>query len=380
MSALHARAPRLELRDAASLAFDLAATSSAGHARKLRLWGRPLRLYANANLSIYVRQRCNAACGFCVEELRPASRGSELAPQRTVLADDAAWLAGLREVLATCGPWLGSVGVTGGEPSRDPLLARILAAMAASGLRRRTMTTNASGLWRAVRRDDGSATTVVDAIADSRLMHLNISRAAVDPQRNAELMAMRGDVDSGGGLDDVALRAAIERVKRAGVSVRLSCVLLRAEVCDLGGIDDYLSFAFGLGVQNVIFRQLMQPDPETTRPVGVARYSERERVALRPLLQQLSSSPSWRFLRQIVGYYYYVEVWQRRVAGTWMTVTFEEADLGHIEAQKRREPGLAHELVYHPNGALCTTWQPWDGALFSATGCPETPARPQRHA
>ncbi len=375
-------APRPELRDQASLAFDLSRTSSAGHARQLRLFGRQLRLYANANLSIYVRQRCNAACGFCVEELRPASRGLELAPQRQVLRDDDAWLAGLHHVLATCAPWIGSVGVTGGEPSRDPLLARILAAMVASGLRRRTMTTNASGLWLPVQTAAGGRQAVADAIAESGLMHLNISRAAVSAADNAALMAMRGEVADGGGLDDDALRAAITRVQRAEVSVRLSCVLLRDGVRDRDGIAAYLAYASGLGVQNVIFRQLMRPDPQTTRPVGVARYSDRQRVELRPLLATLDGDPRWQFLRQIVGYYYYVEVWRCRVQGQAMTVTFEEADLAHIEAQKRADPGLAHELVYHPDGGLCTTWQPWDGQLWSAAGLSRPPSEreSQRHA
>ena len=61
-----------------SEAFDLAANSTGGRTIALDLWGVPRSIYANANLSIYSAQACNARCAFCVEELRPASRGTAL--------------------------------------------------------------------------------------------------------------------------------------------------------------------------------------------------------------------------------------------------------------------------------------------------------------
>ena len=57
-----------------SRAFDLENNSTAKRVVEFELWGQPVRVYANANLSIYSAQRCNARCHFCVEELRPASR------------------------------------------------------------------------------------------------------------------------------------------------------------------------------------------------------------------------------------------------------------------------------------------------------------------
>jgi hypothetical protein len=54
-----------------------------------------------------------------------------------------------------------------------------------------------------------------------------------------------------------------------------------------------------------------------------------------------------------------VEVW--KYGG--MDVVFEEADLARLEATKRAQADLIHELVFHPNARLCSTWQPWDGVL-----------------
>jgi hypothetical protein len=44
-------------------------------------------------------------------------------------------------------------------------------------------------------------------------------------------------------------------------------------------------------------------------------------------------------------------------------VVFEEADLAQLERTKQSMPGVVHELIFHPNARLASTWQPWDGVL-----------------
>ena len=355
-------APDLALRREGAGAYDLQATSTAGHAIELNLWGRPLRVYANANLSVYTRQKCNAKCGFCVEELRPLSRGTSLAAQTSVMTDTDRWLGRLDTSLAALQQLRPSVSITGGEPSRDPALPEILGLLHKHNIRKRTITTNGSGLWL---QREGKA--VVQHLIDGGLQHLNISRAHVDAGRNNRLMAMHGAVADGGGLSDTELRRAICLAREAGMDVRLSAVLLRDGVRDLSCVDDYLRFAASVGCHHVIFRQLMHHDPATTAPTGVARYNGRQRVAMRPILRQLDRLKRFAFVRQVVGYYYYVEVWRTEIAATPVTVTFEGADLGTLERAKQRDRGLVHELVFHPSGDLATTWQPWDGILGPPT-------------
>src|SRR5581483_5460076 len=107
-------------------AFDLYGNSTARRTKRLNLWGRFVDVYANANLSIYSGQTCNARCPFCVEELRPASRGTQLAEQKSVEADDGRYFSALRETLQMLRPLDPTVSVTGGEASKDPRLPRIL--------------------------------------------------------------------------------------------------------------------------------------------------------------------------------------------------------------------------------------------------------------
>lgn len=341
-----------EWRRQKSQAFDLVRTSTAGRTLEVDFWGTKRPVYANANLSVYSAQTCNARCVFCVEELRPASRGGTLVQQKHIERNDERYFAALEQTLICVAPLAPSTSVTGGEPSKDPRLPRIGRTLAKHGTRQRTLTTNGSGLL-----DESEGGRIVDHITAAGISHLNISRAHPNHDRNAQLMSYRD------GLAFAPLRHAISEAQRGGTQVRLSCVLVKGAIDSLPGIVAYLDFAASLGVERVIFRQLMQTDPLTVERNHVVRFSDEHRVQLEPLLDALSDDARFTFVKQIVGYYYYVEVF--RCAG--MTVVFEEADLAQLERMKRAEPELVHELIFHPSGQLCATWQPWDQVLGPLT-------------
>jgi cyclic pyranopterin phosphate synthase len=335
-------------RKAKSAAFDLHTNSTARRTLSFDLWGRRVNAYANANLSIYSAQRCNARCRFCVEELRPASRGTELTQQKSVETNDDSYFTALAVTLEAVRPLNPSVSITGGEPSKDPRLPGVVRLLQCAGARKRTITTNGSGLldWREGRQ-------VIDWLIKGGLSHLNISRAHVDHARNAELMRLRS------GLDPEQLCDVVARAHAGGLRPRLSCVLLQEGVHSLEGIVSYLEFAKSIGIDNVIFRQLMQTDSRTVAPNDVVNYSDKQRVRLEPILEAISADERFAFQRQIIGYYYYVEVWRWR----GIDVVLEEADLAQLENTKRTGDAIIHELVFHPNARLASTWQPWDGVL-----------------
>ncbi|WP_437327113.1 radical SAM protein [Sorangium sp. So ce381] len=345
---MSARPFREEWRRLKSRAFDLKANSTAGDTVRFDLWGRPVEVYRNANFSIYSRQPCNAKCHFCVEELRPASRGRSLSVQKTVEDDDGRYFDAMVASLEALRPLDPTISVTGGEPSHDPRLPRILALGQAHRGRKRTLTTNGSGL---LQQREGKR--VIDWIVDTGIQHLNISRAHPDHDRNARLMVMKD------GLRADELRTVVAAATAGGTRVRLSCVLLDGQIDAVEPIVHYLRFARSLGVDNVIFRQLMKTDPTAVVENHVVKYSDRTRVRLEPLLDALSADARFSFERQIVGYYYYVEVFRFED----MDVVFEEADLAQLEETKRSGPGIVHELIFHPNARLASTWQPWDGVL-----------------
>jgi cyclic pyranopterin phosphate synthase len=328
------------LRAQKSAGFSLRDNSTARRTMKLQLFGRAVDVYANANFSIYSAQTCNARCPFCVEELRPLSLGRELAAQKRVESDDDRYFERLAAALDQVAPLAPTISITGGEASKDPRLPRLLHLLSARDAKKLTLTTNGSGLL-----DVRDGAPLVEHIAQSALRHLNISRAHPDCEKNAQLMGYR----EGLSLDDT--RRALRSIGRA--RPRLSCVLLRRGVGDLDGVIDYLRFAERVGVDNVIFRQLMKSDPATHQTGPVVRFSDSERVQLQPILDALSNHPDFTFQRQIVGYYYYVEVWR------WngIDVVFEEADLAQLERTKLVDRTV-HELVFHPDATLSSTWQP----------------------
>lgn len=335
-------------REQQSAAFDLAANSTAGASITFELWGKPVTVYANANLSIYSAQACNARCAFCVEELRPASRGVALDAQKTVERDGERYFAALGNVLHALKPLNPSVSVTGGEPSQDIRLPRILRTLQQHGARKRTLTTNGSGLL-----DSREGRPLIEWIANTGVQHLNISRAHWDERINAKLMRYRASPDA------AQLREIVKRARQGGARVRLSCVLAQGAVDDVDDVLAYLDFAASVGVDNVIFRQLMLTDPTTTQANYVTRFSERRRVAMTPLLAQLGQRNDFTFQRQVIGYYYYVEVWHYQ----GIDVVFEGADLAQLEHTKQSMPGVIQELIFHPNAKLASTWQPWDGVI-----------------
>ena len=322
--------------------------STARQLQVLDFWGRRLEVYANANLSIYSGQACNAACPFCVEEITTASRGTLLTQQKTIEPNDQRYFATSHRCSRPCGRSHRPCRLPGGEPSKDPRLPQLLRLVAGSQPRKSTVTTNGSGLL-----DLHQGRRMIDWIAEAEIDHLNISVAASDPEQSSRLMRLPTQLSP-------AVLAEIVRVARqAGIRVRLSCVLLKCGTAELRDVLCYLDFARTLQVDNVIFRQLMKTEPASHAPNYVVRYSDSQRVALEPLLDEISRDARFRFVRQILGYYYYVEVWQYQD----MDVVFEEADLAQLEAVKRRDPFTIHELVFHPNANLASTWQPWDGVL-----------------
>jgi hypothetical protein len=125
-----------------SAAFELGANSTARRAVQFNLWGRWVPAYANANLSIYSDQKCNAACHFCVEELRPLWRGGELVNQKSIETDDERYFESLRAVLVALTSLAPTIAITGGEPSKDPRLPRILREVSSTAAPKRTLTTN----------------------------------------------------------------------------------------------------------------------------------------------------------------------------------------------------------------------------------------------
>lgn len=303
-------------------------------------------VYHNANLSIHVTDKCNADCAFCIAHLRYLNDGNVyLKPE---IEEDQRYYERLEQILMATAHLRPSVSITGGEPSVNRKLPTILNILARHNVRKRTITTNGTGLFH--RTSNGS--TVLEALADYQLEHLNISRAHDDTTRNAQIMVMQEHLMPEGRLQEI-----IQEAHRHGIKARLSCALLKHGISTVDDIMRYTDWAVGLGVDNVIFRQLMQFDEQRVQPGRIPIYCKEQAIALEPIWDFFDQHPAFELYHQVLGYYYYVEV--RRYRG--INVVSESADLRMINPQLSRyaqEFGkpTAFEMVYHPNGNLCAGW------------------------
>nr|MDO8110966.1 radical SAM protein [Candidatus Sigynarchaeota archaeon] len=346
------------LRELKQDAFSIEDTSSAGFSvdwHDPARYGHSYRVYGNVNFSIYSAATCNGRCPFCVERIRPASHGRLLEHVKGS-ARDVDYFHALKQAFTMVRPLNPSLSITGGEPSIDPRLPDIIALVENFGFRKRTITTNGSGLLR---------NGFIEALLAGGFNHLNISHAHFDENENQQIMR----IDTPFRNKD--LETIVHKTSGTQLRPRLSCVLLKGEIDGLDAVVDYLEWAATMGVDNVVFRQLMKFNPRECAADPVIEFSEKNRVQLVPILCDVYQDPlnhhqSFEFTKQVVGYYYYVEVYRYTSKhGKAVDVVFENADLTYInrdQASPRPVP-MIQELIFHPNGNLCKSWLPDEGII-----------------
>lgn len=328
--------------------------------KHLELEGKPWSVYDNANLSVHVTEKCNADCQFCVAHLRYLQDGAVY--HKPEISNLEVYLEGLTKSLKAVRAVNPSVSITGGEPTVNKRLPAILRTIAAAGSRKRTLTTNATGLGFKV---EGTSDTVLDRLAEYRLEHLNISRAHDDFKTNCHIMKMAPHL-----LSDGELREYVTTAKKAGMRPRFSCALLQEGVKTVDDMMRYIDWAIDMGADNVIFRQLMNFSTEAKGAIPL--YSRKNSVSLEPIWQELDERNDMSVYHTVLGYYYYVEI--RNFRG--MDIASEMADLNMIEPQLARfseELGhnCAFEMVYHPNGNLCAGWREERNIMMEAAHEPQ---------
>jgi len=318
--------------------------------------GKDYQVYGNANLSIFVGKRCNATCNFCVAELRYFHEGMDYL--KPAITDTTDYFKRLHLAMETVRPLNPSVSLTGGEPTIDPRLPEILRILTEYKVRKRTITTNGSGLMLKVA---GSTDTILDRLIDYKLAHLNISRAHYDEEKNQRIMNLRDPSFSNKQLQEV-----IAIAKSQGIRPRLSCVLLKGEVDSLEEMKKYMDWAESIGVDNVVFRQLMKFDEARVKQGRIPSFCSEHGISLIPLWEEIDQDPGFSFINQVLGYYYYVEVFRYK----GVDMVSEMADLRQIDAEKDRarrtlgEIPIIYELVFHPNGNLCGSWREWKEVIL----------------
>lgn len=308
-------------------------------------------VYENVNLSIFTTPICNAKCDFCVAELRYLNTGLDFL--KPTIKDDEEYFTRLEAVIKRIRPINPSVSLTGGEPSLCPRLTRIVELLNHYDIRKRTITTNGTGL---LIKQNGKYP--LDLLIENKFQHLNISHAHYDYDKNIALMKY-----SKTELPHELLKEIVSISNPAGLRARLSCVLIKEGVNGVPEMKKYMKFAESIGVDNVVFRELMKYDTSRIKAGRILDFCERNRVDLNKVWEEIDNDPDFTFINQVLGYYYYVEVYKYHN----IDMVSESADLKNIAKEKAKantELPVVYEMVFHPNGTLNGSWREWEDILL----------------
>jgi organic radical activating enzyme len=292
-----------------------------------------------------VDSKCNADCKFCVAALRYENRRRNY--QKPCLDNDAEYYARLRKVLAIVKPLNLSVSVTGGEPTKSHRLPEILKIIDEAGMRKRTITTNGSGL-----ADIYDGKSLLDHLIERKFDHLNLSRVHYDEAENQRIMRYDRPNELSFYTSNDDLRIFIPYALKHGLRPRMSCLLLAEGIRDVEGMEKYLDTYAAMGLDNAIFRETMDYDTEAMINDEKKRYCEENKVRLNDIWPQIDLVPEFEPFKNILGYYYYVEIYNHGK----VVVCSESADIRVQYAEKARHPEVVYEMVFHPNGNLNGSW------------------------
>lgn len=299
------------------------------------------KVYGNVNFNIFIDDYCNADCKFCVAQLRYEHKN--VMYNKCHIQDADHYLARLEEVLKIARALDTSVSITGGEPTMSPLLTDVLKLVDAYGFRKRTITTNGSGLFRIQEND-----TILNNLIKYHWDHLNISRVSENDALNRRIMRFASDQEY---CSMHMIRDALKIANHSALKHRISCLLLKESVCSVEGMKRYMDFYGNMGANNFIFRELMDYDKRAVN-IEKMKYCDANKVRLYDIWHDFEKHPEFVPYMNMLGYYYYVEIYKY----LGMTVASESADLNIQNREIAAHDDVVYEMVFHTNGNLCASW------------------------
>ena len=308
--------------------------------KKFEFNGVKKTVYGNLNLSIFVDDYCNADCKFCVAQLRFENRALQF--KKNKISSDEEYFERLESVLKQLKHINPSVSITGGEPTKSKRLIRVLELINKYGYRKRTLTTNGSGLFDVV---DGK--TILQHIIDNKFQHLNISKAHYDENINKTIMRYENGYCTNEELETIATISLAN-----GLRPRMSCLLLKEGISSLEDMVKYMEFYQNIGMDNIIFRELMDYDKDKMLNIEKINYNKLNKVYLNDIWKNVDQDPRFTPIRNLIGYYYYVEVYKFQQ----IDMVTESANLVKLYDEKEKHKDIVYEMVFHPNGNVNGSW------------------------
>jgi hypothetical protein len=146
--------------------------------------------------------------------------------------------------------------------------------------------------------------------------------------------------------------------------VKNSCILTQGGIATLPDVERYLAWTAGLGVRQVVFRELSRLEGSYL-PNVFTDWIEANRVPIEPLLAAVvptleAPRPGWAYAGSTFGYYYYNEHYQYQ----GLEVIFETSSYPALQAANAT--GVLQKLILHSDGTLSGDWDPDSQVLSRA--------------
>lgn len=285
------------------------------------------KYYSNAQISIYVTKKCNGKCPFCMNNYEDRyCKSKEL--------NDQDYLYNLDRVLDKFKDIKPYLTLTGGEPTKDRKLVPILKLIKDKGFKTRTFATNGTGLFD--RYED--KTIITHLLENGVINNINVSRMVIDEVENEKIMGIK--------LSNNEIKRIFTYGRINNMDIRLSCNLQKYGVKNLNDIINYIDFYNNIGVETVMFRELI--------PFGDETY-KKNIVSIKPIFKEIKNNKQFKYLRTLEGMYYTVKVYRYKDK---LVKCYQEKKI------KKKDNQIIREFVFYPDGNLDGGWNKKNNILM----------------
>lgn len=142
--------------------------------------------------------------------------------------------------------------------------------------------------------------------------------------------------------------------------VKNSCILTKAGISNIEEVEQYLSWAFSLGVKRVVFRELsVIGDEGYNKQNKTKQWIDDNRVTISSVLNEVAPSFSsvrknFDYMFTTIGYYYMNETYRYKDS---IDVIFETSSYEALASSFEKYPNIVNKLIFHPNGNLTSDWE-----------------------
>lgn len=279
--------------------------------------GRELKFYNPCNLNVFIHNKCQNDCAFCINKQN----------DRTDISDDM-YFTNLEAALKEMSDVHLEATITGGEPTLNPMrFVETIRMLRKFGINERTVSTTGIGLLK--KYEDK---TLLQHLIDLDYTHnISISRMAVSDEYNDKILC--GKNISNEELQKIAFYSKVN-----GVQLRTSTNVIPGCIDTLDKILSFVDFQHKNGIESCLFREL----------VGANSLS------IAPMCEQIKNNPLFKYDRTLNGMFYNIDVYlytattgQTYIVKCYSTNVVDKTAIGTLSYnQGKLKLGFNGEIIY----------------------------------